>query len=94
MALVTDILYPSHAIADGYELWLVQLVDGTAIAGIIASETPTSVTFRLPGGNETTVGRAQITSMRIADVSAMPEGLEAHIDVQQMADLIAFIRGG
>jgi hypothetical protein len=27
-------------------------------------------------------------------VSAMPEALDAQIDVQQMADLIAFIKGG
>jgi hypothetical protein len=32
--------------------------------------------------------------MRIADASAMPEGLEAQISLQQMADLIAFIKGG
>jgi hypothetical protein len=32
--------------------------------------------------------------MRIARMSAMPDGLEAQIDVQEMADLIAFIRGG
>jgi hypothetical protein len=38
------------------------------------------------------VPRARIASMRASDMSAMPEGLEAQIDVQQMADLIAFIR--
>jgi hypothetical protein len=30
--------------------------------------------------------------MRASSISAMPEGLEAQIDVHQMADLIAFIR--
>jgi putative heme-binding domain-containing protein len=94
MALLTDILQPNHSIADGYELWLVQLTDGTAIGGVIGAESPTSVTFRFPAGSETTVARAQIASMRIADVSAMPEALDAQIDVQQMADLIAFIKGG
>jgi putative membrane-bound dehydrogenase-like protein len=94
MALLSDILHPNQSIADGYELWLVQLVDGGALGGVIGAETQTSITFRLPGGAETTVARSRIASMRIADVSAMPEGLDAQITVQQMADLIAFIKGG
>jgi len=93
-SLLTDILRPNQSIADGYELWLAQLTDGSTISGIIASETPSAVTFRRMGGATTAVGRSQITSMRVADVSAMPEGLDAQIDVAQMADQIAFIRGG
>ena len=94
LSLLTDILHPNQSIADGFELWLVQLTDGAAIGGVVGSETPTSITVRLPGGGETTVARSRIASMRIADVSAMPEGLGAQITVQQMADLIAFIKGG
>jgi putative membrane-bound dehydrogenase-like protein len=94
LALLTDILQPNHSIADGYELWLAELADGKAMSGVIAAETPTSVTFRQAGGTETTIARSQIGAMRIAPVSAMPEGLDTTIDVQQMADLIAFIKGG
>jgi hypothetical protein len=32
--------------------------------------------------------------MHIAPVSAMPEGLSESIDLQQMADLIAFFKQG
>ena len=94
MSLMTDILQPNHSIADGYELWIVRLADGTSLGGIVASETSSSVTLRMPGGAERTVPRADIASMTVAEVSAMPEGLEAQISVQQMADLIAFIKGG
>ena len=44
-------------------------------------------------GGQTTVPRGRIKSMRVSNASAMPEGLDAQIDVQQMADLIAFIKG-
>jgi putative membrane-bound dehydrogenase-like protein len=94
LSLMTDIIDPNHSIADGYELWTVELADGTTAAGIVGAETPTSITFRAPGGAETTIPRERIKSMRIADLSAMPEGLASQIDVQQMADLIAFIKGG
>jgi putative heme-binding domain-containing protein len=92
-ALVIDILQPNHSIADGYELWIAELTGGTRVTGVIGAETPTSVTFRRAGGGETTVAREQIESMRISELSAMPDGLEAQIDLQQMADLIAFIKG-
>lgn len=91
-ALLIDILEPNHSIADRYQLWDVQLTDGSMVSGVIGAETPASVTFRMPGGGQSTVPRARIASMRASDLSAMPEGLEAQIDLQQMADLIAFIR--
>jgi putative heme-binding domain-containing protein len=92
-ALLVDILDPNHAIADRYALWTVDLMDGSSTGGTIAEETADAVTFRLPGGGQTTIPRARIKSLRVSTVSAMPEGLEAQIDIQQMADLIAFIRG-
>jgi putative membrane-bound dehydrogenase-like protein len=93
-SLVVDILQPNHAIADGYELWLVDLSDGTAMAGIVGAETPTSITFREAGGAQTTVPRARITTMRISPLSAMPAGLDTQVNPQDMADLIAYIKGG
>jgi putative heme-binding domain-containing protein len=94
MDLLADILLPNRSIADGYELYSVELTDGSTASGVIGAETPTSVSLRLPGGSETTIARSRISSMRIAPVSAMPEGLAESIDVQDMANLIAFIKGG
>ena len=93
-ALMLDILHPNQSIADRYELWIVDLSDGSTVSGVIGAETPSSVTFRQPGGSQVTVSRERIASMRISNLSAMPEGLEAQIDLQAMADLIAFIKGG
>jgi putative heme-binding domain-containing protein len=92
-ALLVDILDPNRAIADRHALWTVELTDGSTAGGTIADETADAVTLRLPGGGDATIERARIKSMRVSAVSAMPEGLESQIDVQQMADLIAFIRG-
>ena len=94
MDLLGDILHPNRSIADGYELWTVELTDGSKASGVISAETPTALTFLLPGGSETVIPRRNIAAMRIAPVSAMPEGLAETIDVPAMADLIAFIKGG
>jgi putative membrane-bound dehydrogenase-like protein len=92
--LLSDIVQPNRSIADGYELWTVTLTDGAAASGIVSAETPTSVTLRLPGGSETTIARTRIAAMHIAPMSAMPEGVADSLDVQDMADLIAYIKGG
>ena len=94
MSLLVDVLDPNHSIAHGYELWIVTLTDGSTLGGVIGHEAPTSVTFRVAGGAETIVPRTEIQSMRISDTSGMPEGLEAQVDLQQMADLIAFLKRG
>jgi putative membrane-bound dehydrogenase-like protein len=91
--LLADILDPNQSIADGYEIWIVTLTDGSSLSGTIGHEAPTSVTLRVPGGTETVIPRTQIQAMRIADTSGMPEGLEAQVDQQQMADLISFLKG-
>jgi putative membrane-bound dehydrogenase-like protein len=93
-ALILDILLPNQSIADRYELWTVELSDGTTLAGIVGDETPDSVTFRMPGGGQSTVPRHRISSMRLSRISAMPDGLESQVSVEQMADLIAFLKGG
>ena len=93
-SLLTDIFRPNQSIADGFELGVADLTDGTTMTGIISAETSTSVTFRHAGGEAITVPRSTITAMRIAPMSAMPEDLASQLGVQQMADVIAFIRGG
>lgn len=90
--LLADILDPNLSIADGYDLWELNLTDGTRLQGVVASQTQSAVTLRQAGGAEQIISRPQITSMTTLPMSAMPEGLEKSIDHQQMADLLAFIR--
>lgn len=90
--LLADILDPNRSIADGYDLWELNLTNGTRLQGVVASQTPSAVTLRQAGGAEQVISRQQITDMTTLPMSAMPEGLERTIDHQQMADLLAFIR--
>ena len=65
---------------------------GESIQGIISAETPTAITVRKAGGQETTISRQDIQSLQSLGMSAMPAGLENNIDQQEMADLLAYIR--
>ncbi|WP_209330847.1 PVC-type heme-binding CxxCH protein [Lunatimonas salinarum] len=92
--ILSDILDPNLSIADGYDLWSVELQDGETVQGLIASETPTALAIRQVGGMERTIARDQIQKIQTLGVSAMPAGLEGGISKQEMADLLAFIKKG
>ena len=90
--LIDNILIPNREIAAGYEQWRVELKDGETLQGTLVSETPGSITFRDATGRETTVSRDEIRTMESTNRSAMPEGLERQISVEEMADLIQFLK--
>lgn len=90
--LMTDILLPNESIEAGYEEYLLETDDGRSITGVIASETPETVTLRRAKGEEDTIRRSNIASLRSLSVSPMPEDLEQSISVQGMADLLAYLK--
>jgi putative membrane-bound dehydrogenase-like protein len=92
ISILNDILDPAQSIADGFDLWTVTLNSGEAIQGIVSAETPTAITLRNTGGQETTISRQDIKALQSLGMSAMPAGLENSIDQQAMADLLAYIR--
>lgn len=91
-SLLSDILMPNQNIEAGYEEYLVQTTDGREITGILAKETPTTLTLRRRKGEEDTILRSSVKSMRSLSLSPMPEDLEKSITVEEMADLITFIK--
>ena len=90
--LLANILDPNANIAPGYEEYLIQTGDGRLITGVIANQNATSVTLRRTKEEEDTVLRRAISEMRVLSVSAMPENLEDSINLEQMADLLEYLK--
>ncbi|GAB3933852.1 PVC-type heme-binding CxxCH protein [Larkinella terrae] len=91
-SIMGDILNPNLSIADGYDLWTITLKNGETLQGLISTETPTALTLLNQGGQETTISRQDIESLKAMNMSAMTAGLEKQINPQQMADLLAYIK--
>jgi putative heme-binding domain-containing protein len=91
-SILNDILDPNLSIADGYDLWVVELQNGETLQGIISSETPTAISLRNAAGQDREISRQDIKTLQVLDMSAMPMGLENNINQQEMADLLAYIR--
>jgi putative membrane-bound dehydrogenase-like protein len=91
--ILFHIVVPDAEIAPAYTSYTVETKDGRGLAGILASETPTSVTIRMPLGQEESVLRSSITRIEALPNSLMPSGLDASMKPQDLADLLAYLRG-
>ena len=91
-ALLTDILDPSRVIDTGYVNYLVRTKSGSTVSGFIAAQTASSLTLRRGKDQEDVILRADVEDMRASAVSVMPEGLEKNITVEQMGDLLTFLK--
>jgi putative heme-binding domain-containing protein len=91
--LLTNILDPNREVAPAFTQYVVQMHDGETLSGVVADETGTSITLKMSGGATRVLSRQNVKRVAGSQLSLMPENLEAGIPPQQMADLIAFLRG-
>lgn len=90
--ILRDVLFPSEAARPGYETLRVKTQRGETLLGIAASDSPTSVTLKLPGGTERTVLRKRAEIRTLRNASLMPAGLGDALKPAQVASIIAFLR--
>ena len=90
--LLVDILNPNAAIDNNYVNYIVTLKNGRTVTGLIASETAGGLTLKRAENQTETVLRADIDEIQSTGQSLMPEGLEKGINLQEMADLLAFLK--
>ena len=60
---------------------------------MIGPQTPTTITLKHENGKEDIIRRQDIKNMYVTNLSAMPPDLEKQISVDQMADLLAYLKG-
>ena len=92
-ALLLHLLVPDHEIAPGYVSYNLAVRDGRVLTGLIASESPASITLRQPLGKEDTIPRDEVEELSASGRSLMPQGLENTINRQEFADLLAYLKG-
>jgi putative heme-binding domain-containing protein len=90
--LLISILDPNADIQPGFAAYFCELNSGEQLYGSIASETGGSLAFRLADGTTRAIVRSDIKSLQSSNVSLMPEGLEASLTPQSLADLIAYLK--
>jgi putative heme-binding domain-containing protein len=90
-AVMLNILDPNREVKPQYLSYYLVTDKGRTITGMITAETANSITIRRVDRSSETVLRVNIEELRSTGLSFMPEGLEKQIDLQAMADLLAYL---
>ncbi len=90
--MLTNILDPNRVVDANYFGYVLLTKSGKSYTGLIKAETSTSITIRMPEGKEETILRSDIEDLKTNGQSLMPVGFEKTINVEQMTDLIAFLK--
>ena len=90
--LFSSILDPNQTVDASYAGYAVTLADGAALYGRVLSETSNNLTLRLLDGSDRQLLRHEIKTLQSTGLSLMPEGLEAGMNHQELADLIRFVQ--
>ena len=90
-AVLLNILDPNREVKPKFLSYVLVTDGGKIITGMIVNETANSITLQRSDGTDETVLRIHVEELRSTGLSFMPEGLEKQIDVQAMADLLAYL---
>lgn len=89
--ILEAIFDPSRAVEDRYRLQTVTLKDGRTLAGLISEQNANAITMKMGTATEVIL-REQVVMIATAPRSLMPDGFETALNLQQTADLLAWIR--
>ena len=92
--ILIHVLDPNREVSPNFLDYAVRLADGRVLTGLIAAETDSGLTLRRAQNQEDTILRSEIDDITSSGKSLMPEGVEQKITIQEMSDLIAYLRQG
>jgi len=91
--LLESIVYPSASFVRSYEPVLVITKSGEPHNGVLRQDAADEILLATGPGTEVRIARADIAEMRPGSVSVMPGGLDEQLSRQELADLVAFLKG-
>jgi putative heme-binding domain-containing protein len=90
--LLESIVFPSASFVRGYEPVVVATKDGKTHNGLIKKDSPDEIVLTIAADKEERIARSEIEAIEPSKVSVMPAGLDQQLSVQDLADLVAFLK--
>jgi putative heme-binding domain-containing protein len=87
------IIVPEYEIMPIFTCYNVETKGGDAYTGLLAAETPGNITLRMAQGIEQKIPRSDIAKMTTSRLSLMPQEIEKGMTKQELADMLAFLKG-
>jgi len=91
--LLESIVYPSASFVRSYEPVVVSTKSGEQFNGLIRKDSADELVLATGPNAETKIARSDIVDTRPGTVSIMPAGLDEQLSKQELADLLAFLKG-
>jgi putative heme-binding domain-containing protein len=88
--ILENMMDPNAVIPNDYRSSTVETKDDRVLTGIVKSENANSITI-LTANESVTLPRNEVASVRLSDISMMPEGLLAPLNDQEVRDLIYYL---
>lgn len=92
-SILYHIIIPEAEIAPNFISYECELKDGRLVSGLLPAETGTTITVRMAQGAEEVIQRADIAKLNASRLSLMPQEFEKTVSIQDLADLLAYLRG-
>jgi putative heme-binding domain-containing protein len=89
--ILVNIIDPNREVRPEFVAYVVETKDDESLIGLVANETASTVTLRQAYSKEDVIQRSNIKKMQSQGQSLMPEGLEAGLGPQDLADIIQYI---
>ena len=90
--ILDSIIYPSRVISDQYKAKTIVTSDGQTHTGIVGFGGNDDLLILRPDGTKVRVPRAEVEQTVPSQVSAMPEGLLNSLSLDEISDLVAFLK--
>ena len=90
--LLESILFPSLSFVRNYEPVIVVTETGQMVNGLIRNESATDILLATGPNKEFRVLKDEIEDITPSRMSIMPAGLDKQLTIQQLADLVAFLK--
>jgi len=91
--LLVSLVDPGGVVRKEYQSYVLHTRDGRVLTGLIAEQTPDSITLRDAKGESTRVPRTDIDVLAESPTSLMPESLFRELNPGQIRDLFSYLQG-
>ncbi|HEX5104927.1 MAG TPA: HEAT repeat domain-containing protein, partial [Pirellulaceae bacterium] len=90
--LLESILFPSASFVRSYEPLAVRMLDGQVYSGVVKSDAPMELVLTVAADKEVRIVKDEIEIAQPGKVSIMPAGLDKQLSLQELADLVEFLK--
>ena len=91
--LLVSLLDPSRQVSPDFLAYTLVTTDGQIFSGLVANDTPGSITLKRAEAADEIIPRAGIELLKASGKSLMPDGFEQKLSPQDIADILEFLRG-